>query len=507
MVGGLTASLVGWWFATASFLVRGVGADVVGQIDASASGPGLRTLVVVDGPGGVGRGAYSLFLDDLERNGHVVKVAGASDPGTVLESYGEALYDTVVFFAPRSSLPAGEDQSGRGRLSVLSLLSFVDGGGNLVVAAGGDDGTVVQSTRDVVKEVANGALVAEDGALVVDHGGKSVVRGSRDHADVVARASATSSARAVLGEGPLAAGAPVVVRGAAMLGVVAPLEESRGTDQEVAASEVQLLSLLEVPASAYSFRPYSSVGQGDVEVSTGARDIEVALAVQTRANSRVVVLAGADVCSDRLYSVSVEGEGATGNRAFCARLAAWTSKQVNYVRPMAVRHHREGEAVAPAMYRIKEPVVYEVDLAQWDAGAGAWVPYAADDVQVEFRMLHPYWRLTLDDLGNGTFRTSFTTPDKYGVFKFSIRYNRPGYSRVHVEHEAPTRPFRHDEYERFIVTAYPYYASIASMGVGFVVLGLAYLYTPLDAVPKGAGAADAAGAAFSGKGKGKAKTS
>lgn len=38
------------------------------------------------------------------------------------------------------------------------------------------------------------------------------------------------------------------------------------------------------------------------------------------------------------------------------------------------------------------------------------------------------------------------------------------------------RPYRHDEYERFILAAYPYYASAASTMAAFLVLGLAFLY-------------------------------
>jgi hypothetical protein len=41
----------------------------------------------------------------------------------------------------------------------------------------------------------------------------------------------------------------------------------------------------------------------------------------------------------------------------------------------------------------------------------------------------------------------------------------------------PVRPFKHDEYERFILQAYPYYASVASMMAGFLVLGALFLYT------------------------------
>jgi oligosaccharyltransferase complex subunit beta len=39
------------------------------------------------------------------------------------------------------------------------------------------------------------------------------------------------------------------------------------------------------------------------------------------------------------------------------------------------------------------------------------------------------------------------------------------------------RPFHHDEYERFILQAYPYYTSALSMMAGFLVFGVAFLYS------------------------------
>ena len=47
---------------------------------------------------------------------------------------------------------------------------------------------------------------------------------------------------------------------------------------------------------------------------------------------------------------------------------------------------------------------------------------------------------------------------------------------VHSYGQVPVRPFRHDEYERFIVSAYPYYASAASLMVAFLMLDFVLLY-------------------------------
>ena len=77
----------------------------------------------------------------------------------------------------------------------------------------------------------------------------------------------------------------------------------------------------------------------------------------------------------------------------------------------------------------------------------------------------------------GTFVADVTAPDVYGVFKFVVDYKSRGYSFIHLEEQIPIRPFRHDEYERFITAAYPYYASILSTMAAFFIFGFAILYT------------------------------
>lgn len=42
--------------------------------------------------------------------------------------------------------------------------------------------------------------------------------------------------------------------------------------------------------------------------------------------------------------------------------------------------------------------------------------------------------------------------------------------------QVPVRPFRHNEYERFVPAAYPYYASAFSMLAGFILFGFVFLY-------------------------------
>jgi len=107
----------------------------------------------------------------------------------------------------------------------------------------------------------------------------------------------------------------------------------------------------------------------------------------------------------------------------------------------------------------------------------AGFPFASDDVQMEFTMLDPYVRTFLKHNNKGLYSVTFKAPDVYGVFSFKVNYHHVGYSSLSLKTIYPVRPFRHDEYERFIKTANPYYLSSLSMVVGVGILTVFLLFT------------------------------
>ena len=74
-------------------------------------------------------------------------------------------------------------------------------------------------------------------------------------------------------------------------------------------------------------------------------------------------------------------------------------------------------------------------------------------------------------------------PDVYGVFQFKVNHNRLGYTSIKSSVQVSVRPLRHDQYERFIISAYPYYFSAFSMMAGVGLLSFAVLYHS-DTKPK-----------------------
>lgn len=136
------------------------------------------------------------------------------------------------------------------------------------------------------------------------------------------------------------------------------------------------------------------------------------------------------------------------------------------------------------MYRIKNDVTFEIDLAEYKNDH--WAPYRLpqqDALQLEFTMLDPYYRLpllpTAQSSNSTTFTTSFRVPDQHGVFAFRVNYKRPFITSVDEKYTVTVRHFAHDEYTRSwdISGAWVWMAGIAVTVVGWIAFCAVWLWS------------------------------
>jgi oligosaccharyltransferase complex subunit beta len=107
---------------------------------------------------------------------------------------------------------------------------------------------------------------------------------------------------------------------------------------------------------------------------------------------------------------------------------------------------------------------------------GKWESFLPSDVQFEAIMLDPYIRTNMTVVGKAL-EAKFKLPDQYGVFTFKVDYNRRGLSHVVASETVQVRPYRHDQYPRFLVIARPYYTNLfAFMFMFFVITTVFLLY-------------------------------
>merc|ERR1712233_54299 len=109
---------------------------------------------------------------------------------------------------------------------------------------------------------------------------------------------------------------------------------------------------------------------------------------------------------------------------------------------------------------------------------GKWVGFSGKDMQMDFVSI------TMDNKGEGKMVGNFKVPDTYGVYQFKVNYHRVGYTRVYETTQISVVPLRHNEYERFIVSAYPYYTSAFSMMAGVCIFAFVFLHFKEEEVKK-----------------------
>jgi len=389
---------------------------------------------------------HSTFLSSLSARGHDVTIRHVYNEENKLGSYGEWYYDNLVLFCPTA-----EDL---GEIKVSTIVSFVDAGKNVLLA-------VNEHVTEPLRELANelGVDFDQEKTMVIDHvnydhsldpefGGLHTVIFNRPvtHAPVILGGSDVARNILFRGVGHAAQDSPLVIR------------------------------VLTGSSTAFSADPTKPVQ----EIQSGGADTLLVSAIQTRGNARVVVSGSLDLFSDRFFFAEVNDghkKGKSGNQHFGIELSKWNFHERGLVRASQLKHHRVGETQTPSNYRIKDNIDFSVLLEEYDGDVKQWVPFKQNDVQLEFVMLDPYIRKTLRHDGKGRYSLIFRAPDVYGVFKFRINYNRLGYSNLEVAEVVPVHPYRHNEYDRFIPVAYPYYFASFSLMAGFFFFGLVFLST------------------------------
>ncbi|KAI5684238.1 hypothetical protein M9H77_05466 [Catharanthus roseus] len=393
------------------------------------------------------KSSHSIFFNSLQKRGYNLDFKLADDPKLSVQRYGQYLYDGLILFAPTTERFGGA-------LDLAAVLNFVDSGHDLIVAA---DANASDLIRNIAAEC--GVDFDEDpSATVIDHTSYAVSETEGDHT-LVASDNLIAS-EVILGKKKIEA--PVLFRG---------IGHSLNPENNL------VMKVLSASSTAYSANPTSESSKPPSLVGSAISLVSV---LQARNNARVMLSGSLDMFSNRLLRSGVQKAGSSnkydksGNEQFVTELSKWVFHERGHLKAVNVRHHKVSSTDEPAIYRINDDLEYSVEIYEWSGSS--WEPYIADDVQVQFYMMSPYVLKTLSTNGKGVYHTSFKVPDVYGVFQFKVEYHRLGYTSLSLSKQIPVRPFRHNEYDRFITTAFPYYGASFSTMLGFFIFSFVYLY-------------------------------
>ncbi|KAK9316099.1 Dolichyl-diphosphooligosaccharide--protein glycosyltransferase subunit WBP1 [Lipomyces starkeyi] len=417
----------------------------------STTGPKL--LVVLDAS--INTEDYSIFFDDLKGRDFALDFRSANDPHLSLFNYGERAYDHVILTLPPTQKALGPN------LLAKPLLEFMTNGGNVLVLLNPNE-HALSSVREFAREL-DIHLPFRDTKLV-DHFHFDTVASPNLHDRLILDPETSLVEPSIL---QVATNKKIVYSGSAF---------ALGNNH-------LLFPILRASDTAYVYDPAEELLASDSPFVSGTQAYLVA-GIQARNNARAVIVASSSMLSNDAINAAD-----SANRELAAGITKWTFQESGVIKLASVTHKLANTAEEnPQIYRVKQNITYEAEISEWTGDK--WVPFAADDVQLEFTMLDPYYRLTLTPVGaNGDselYATTFQAPDQHGMFTFHLNYKRTGLSYVEDKRTVTLRHFGHNEFLRSfeIPNAYPYITSVVVVVVAWVLFTVLWVFSGPEKVPE-----------------------
>ena len=405
-----------------------------------------KTLVLLDDWNNVD--TNSVFWSQITNMGYQITFKMANDKDIQLTNYGEYLYENIIFFAPTYV------DSQKNDITIEKLLKFIDDGHDLMIFGSSDAGKFIRN------------LVNEFGADFDDF-----------DSEVKDSVYLHSGSESGLNRQLLDLKDDEIIISKNVIGINTIFKKPKGyilykgIGMDLDPQNKYVFPILSGDKNSYS------VSKSTGEVFSNGEHIKLVNGYQARNNKRVVVLGSTEICSDKFYYLSMGEDNKSmleaPNAIFCQDILNWNFQRTGVLKFTNVKHNNnKGETLET--YRIKDYLEYYIDILEYDYVTNTWKNYDADDIQLSFLMMNPYYINQMKRLyGKPTYYAKFRAPEKHGVFKFIVDYHRTGYSYIFSSTKIPLRPFYHNEFPRFIPCAYPYYVSV------FVILGSSILFSIL----------------------------
>lgn len=178
---------------------------------------------------------------------------------------------------------------------------------------------------------------------------------------------------------------------------------------------------------------------------------------------------------------------------FTEEVKDYAFSRKNVVKLQFVQHYKndEPQSINKTLYRIKDQVIYTIGVSE--LVDNEWKPFVVkndeDQLQLSFKMLDPYQRLNLEPLGEASstedgpldcfvYYANFTVPDQHGMFTFELDYKRPGLSYLLDKKVVAVRHLANDEYKRSwdIPNSWFYVISAVFVVIGWFLFVVNFLY-------------------------------
>lgn len=385
-----------------------------------------QTLIIVDNTNNIPNftQSHSSFIKIIRDLGQNVEIKSADDSTLKLAKYGEFIYNNILIMCPQVDVF-------RGSVGIKDVLEFIDAGRNVLLVGGHATGSIASELANEVgfefKATANKRDYANTKLNDIYH-----IIGDKSNYPSLSFSYSGAQMKMLRNELSI----EVLINNA-------PVDDIR-------------------PNSAIKFSQNVLIG-----------------AMQARNNARVIVSGSSDFFTDKAFETSKQA-----NMYLNHELLRWLLKEKSLLRFSEVQHRKLNVNPVPSTdiasqthfegYTIMDDLEYTIKIEIYEDGK--WSPYTGDDVQFEFVRIDPFVRQTMQRQADGTYVARFKVPDVYGVYKMEVDYKKEGLTYLFSSTQVSVRPLRHNEYERFIYSAYPYYLSAFLMIAYLYIFSFVYLY-------------------------------
>lgn len=401
-----------------------------------------RTLVVGDASI-IESDEYSEFfsgLKSLAGDGDV-EFKAVDDESVELLAFGSELkYDILVLLPvkPKSLGP---------RLTSKKLLNYFEKGGNVLAVT--TPASVPESLREFASQL--DIFISPRGYELTDH---FVGTGDKDQ-DIPVGSDNWSSESSV---------------------ITNPSELSFNGNGAYLGNSELVIPILNAPSTSYIYDAREDDDYMGIPWVQG-NQISLAAGLQSLSNSRFSWVGDIDL---------FKNSASDSAKLFVKDLASWTGQEKGVITAHSVENYIVNASSVEyqndkKLYEMKKDVHYEITFSKWDGEK--WGPYEASDIQLEYVMLDPYYRINLEKIRDNedstVYGTTFKTADQYGMFTFKIDYKRPGLSFIEEREIVTVRHTANDEWPRSweITNSWIYFASITSVIAGWILFVIFYLYS------------------------------
>lgn len=393
-----------------------------------------RTLVVVDES--ISQSDYTSLFRSLQQRNHHLDIKHVKDQGLELLKYDLKEYDNLVI------LPMTKTRALGSKLTAHQLLDFFDRGGNIFAIT--NPSSSPDSIRDFAAEL--DIHISPRGYKLVDH----FIGKDNGHDKFSFSGSEYFKAPNVITQQQ---SVKFSAANAAYLG-----------------NNEYTIPILNAAETSYV---YDSRDEEDVmkEAWVSGTQAHVSAAFQSKHNARFFWVGSADLVLD--------------NAEFSKDVTEWTFQEKAVIKSVFVKHKLVDSIVEnEKLYKVSEDLTYSIGISEWNGES--WGPFSGhDDVQLEFVMLDPYYRITLDEnkaasgIDFAVYSTNFKIPDQYGMFTFKTQYERPGLSFIDEQEVVTIRHIANDEWPRSwkITNSWVYLTSVSTVISAWLLFVVFYLYS------------------------------